>query len=158
MSQRNNKSSYVPYVIISIFVLFGIMIFTMVYGAFQQDINLVRPDYYAQEVKYDTRIQEIKRTLALGDSVDIKYHASEEQVSIRLPKKLNVTMIKGECLFYRPSDSKLDFSVPLALTDEHDQQLNVQKLKAGLWKLKLSFAYDKKEYFKVYQFVKQTFK
>ncbi len=152
MSNSHKDSNLIPYSIIGVFLLFGIMVFVMVFGAFQQDVNLVRTDYYAQEVVYDTRIQEIKRTSELGEQVKIDYIPWENQMQARLPKNFDAAQIRGEYWFYRPSDNQLDFKVPLALSVENTQILNLEKIQKGLWRVELSFTYNDQKYFKTHQF------
>jgi len=149
---NSTKGGSIPLLIIGAFVLFGIMIFSMVYGAFQQDINLVRPDYYAEEIKYDSRIQEIKRANELGKSLSIKYVQGSNLLQVQLPTEFEQNNIQGEYWFFRPSDVSLDFKVPVQLSENNIQNLNLEKLQKGRWIVELLFTYNNQQYFKNYDF------
>ena len=149
---NSTKGGFIPLIIIGAFVLFGIMIFSMVYGAFQQDVNLVRPDYYAEEIKYESRIQEIKRANKLGKSLSIKYIPANKLLQVQLPTEFENTSVQGEYWFFRPSNANLDFKVPIQLSESNLQNLNLEKLQKGRWAVELLFSYKNEKYFKNYDF------
>jgi nitrogen fixation protein FixH len=139
-----SAKSAIPYVIIGAFVLFALYIGVMVQQAMRTDVQLVSADYYQQELGYQERITAEGRTAALPTPVRITEGA--DQLTIQLPPALAGQAIAGQVRFFRPSDSRLDFSVPLRSTTL-TQTLSTAKLKAGHWRVQLDFTANGQRYF-----------
>ena len=148
---ENQKKSNIPQLIIAVFVSFAIFIGYMVYQAFQTDVNLVQDDYYQNSTMHDEHVAEIRRS----EVVDIKLFFDRKQhaVQFEIPNEFDEAKVKGEIHFYRPSDNKLDFKIPIALQNGK-QLLSTEKIIKGKWNVKVSFAYDGENYFKESSFNK----
>ncbi len=108
-------------------------------------INLVEEDYYAQEIKFQDKIEMQKNTQKLKEQPILQY--ADNAFLIKLPSEFKRGDIKGDLHFYRPSDSKLDKVYPLALTAANSQVFDVSTLKEGVWKAKLSWESGEKAYY-----------
>ncbi len=53
----------------------------------------------------------------------------------------------GNLHLYRPSDARLDRNVPLALNAAGIQRLDAKELRDGLWKVRVKWRFDGKDYF-----------
>ncbi len=125
-----------------IFVLFwvGNLIFSATVP-----INLVEEDYYAQEMKYQDKIEMQKNTQKLAEQPILQY--ADNSFLIKLPSEFKSNDIRGDLHFYRPSDSKLDKRYELDLTAANSQVFDVSELQKGVWRAKLSWKAGELSYF-----------
>jgi len=132
---------------------FVILVLTMVGITITKDVDLVTPNYYDKEIKYQEEIDKINNTLRLKDQV--KFDLSVTAFMVSFPALSASSVIKGEVNFYRPSDSKKDFKVPIETDKEFKQVFDVSKIEKGLWKVKVNWNMDGIEYLSNNAFVKQ---
>jgi nitrogen fixation protein FixH len=110
------------YKIASAYLIFVGGISFLVYKTSQAKSDLVTPDYYAQELKYQDKLDESKRTAALSDSMQVTL--KDGALAIKFPKDFTGKNKSGTALLYCPSDENKDvlkdintisdeFSVPL---------------------------------------------
>ena len=109
------------------------------------DHSLVMENYYEEDLKYQKRYDEISN--ALKDST-FHYHylPNEQKLEIKFSNQKNI--IKGKLLFYRPSNSKLDFELPLKLNADQTMEISTKNLALGRWRVKCNWKTGAKEYFK----------
>jgi len=124
------------------FVLFVGLIVTLVTISMRQDINLVAEDYYEQEIEYQDQIDRLKRTSELKVQPEIRLVKPENLVVIAMNQE---KVEKGEALFFRPSDSTMDKLV--TITNNASREISVAGWEPGLWKVKLSWQADGKEFY-----------
>ena len=129
------------------FVVFAILIFTMVFISMKQDINLVSTDYYKQEIAYEDQIQRERNTRSLAVSPEIKFENTSQQVIITFPEELATQVKDGYIHLFRPSDSALDKKYKLELNNKGVQSISVLDNLRGLWKIKLYWEDNAKEYY-----------
>ncbi len=104
--------------------------------AFRQDVNLVHKDYYEKGVDYteqmnvNARSVEFKNAITTGLQNDIFLIDIEESLAARIDS--------GTVLFFRPSNSKNDISIPL---DKLAKKVTIPKeeLLNGRYILKLTW-------------------
>ena len=141
------KKNIWPYAIIAYFVVFITGIATWVSFAMRHDDQLVRPDYYEHEMKYQSQIDRITRTRALNGEAIITYNPVEKNIRIALPAEMCRQKLQGTIHLYRPSDARLDQKISLAPAIDGSQQINVSQLQSGLWRLRLNWNTDGDEYY-----------
>jgi hypothetical protein len=129
------------------FIVFAIMIFTMVYISVNQDVNLVAEDYYKQEIRYQDQIERMKNTKQLSDRPVIVLNKEGQQVIVTFPEKLAGTMVSGSIHLFRPADYASDFQTGLTLDDNNQAFISLSGKPAGLWKVKLTWRDGEKEYY-----------
>ena len=134
-----------PYAIIAVFVLFAGYIGYMVQQAMRTTVDLVSPDYYQQELAYQERMESVARTAALPAPVELRYEAAAQRLTLQLPPAMAEQPVQGEIHFFRPSDQKLDFRLPLQTGT--DQQFNTAKMLPGYWRVRVDFTADNQAYF-----------
>jgi hypothetical protein len=61
-----------------------------------------------------------------------------------MPPALAHQSLQGQLHFFRPSDQKLDFTLPL---QAGTQKFSTVKMKPGYWRARLDFTADKQAYF-----------
>ena len=84
-----------------------------------QDVSLVSDNYYEKSLSYQTEIDKQSRTNSLDEQVKINFNG--EVINILFPSTYLDKNISGEIYFYRPSNPKLDFKLPLELNEEGNQ-------------------------------------
>mgnify|MGYP000985304694 CR=1 FL=1 len=94
------------YKILIVYLVFVAGIVFMVFKSSNEKIDLVTTDYYAKELKYQERIDAVKRTKAL--SAPVKYEVVDHKLIISFPKEFAAEQIKGSALLYCPSDDRRD--------------------------------------------------
>ena len=144
----STQRTFWPYAIMATFVLFAGYIGYMVQRALRTTVDLVSPDYYQQELRYQQRMESVARTQALPAPVRVQYEPAAQRLTLALPPALAAQAVRGQVHFFRPSDQKLDFTLPFAPGGaRHAQQLSTRRLQAGLWRLRLDFTASGQRYF-----------
>jgi hypothetical protein len=126
-------------------IIFAGILVTMVVVCMRQDIFLVADDYYAQEIQYQSRINEINNYNSLSVPLNIKYLKANQIAEVAIPQG-NVTT-KGTIVFFRPSDARFDFEQVIALDANGQQQLDLSGKVPGLWKVKVAWTDNGTAYF-----------
>ncbi|MDH5367825.1 MAG: FixH family protein [Cyclobacteriaceae bacterium] len=124
--------------IVLAFIGFAIVISTMVVISMKQDVNLVSPDYYKQEIAYQDQIHRQENFNALEEKPVVKKESSNVLL-IEFPLKLSTNLVSGDFLFFRPSSSKLDEKFKLDLDNNGTQRISLEKFQKGVWKVRLSW-------------------
>ncbi len=122
--------------ILMVYVAFVAGIVFMVFKSSTQNTDLVTTDYYAKELKYQDKIDEIARTAAL--TAPVQYRLENNTMTIIFPKDFTGKKLVGEALLYCPSDKKKDIKQPFTVLDEA-LKLTVPAGSNGLFELHLSW-------------------
>lgn len=147
MSALTKKFNPWPFAIIAYFAVFIAGIVGFVIFATRQKMDLVRADYYDEEIRFQEQIDRANRTKSLNAPIAIRYDASRSTLFLSLPTTPAQRVTKGRVQLYRPSDARLDLATQLTLGDDGVQQLDAKKLKPGLWKVRVLWELDGQEYF-----------
>lgn len=129
------------------FLLFITSMAVWVAFAVRQDMDLVRKDYYEEEMRHQQQIDRTRRAREIRAQVGIAYDAARQILTITLPAAHVRQETAGQIRFYRPSDAKLDQDVQLALNPDGTQQIDTSKLRGGLWKIRLFWNAGGDEYY-----------
>jgi len=122
--------------ILIVYIVFVLGIVFMVYKASTQNSDLVTTDYYAKELKYQDKIEEVKRLSAL--SAPVEYAIKDNTLTIKFPKDFAGKQLAGEAVLYCPSNEKKDLRKRFTLQDE-PLQLEIPAGSKGLYELHLSW-------------------
>ncbi len=131
-------------------ILIAIIVFlagtaVMVMIAINSETGLVAKNYYEQGINYQEKIDRINRSNSLPEKVAIEF--SPKAVSIYIPRMFERDKIKGEITFYRPSNAKDDFKLPLQVDSERKMLIGTDKLEKGFWKIQVDWSVDTVKYF-----------
>ena len=124
------------YKIVFAYIAFVLGITYMVIRSSMQKTDLVTTDYYAKELKYQDKIDEMKRTGVL--SAEIKCEIKDTQLVIEFPKDFTGKKLEGEAVLYCPSDESRDIKKGFSVLDA-PVLLSVSSVKAGQYELHLSW-------------------
>ncbi|HVR36637.1 MAG TPA: FixH family protein [Methylomirabilota bacterium] len=136
-----------PHAIIAWFVAFASALAAWVTVVFQQDMDLVRPDYYEEEIRFQRQLDQMNRTAAIRHDVSVLYDPAEDEVTVRLPAGHAAQHPVGSIQFYRPSNAALDFDVPLAVETTGVQNIDASALRSGHWRIRVRWTVAAREYF-----------
>ena len=128
-----------------LYVSFVVLILTMVFMCFGQDVELVSSDYYAQEIKFQDKINAINNEKKLEES--IQHSINNEKIVLTIDSVLLSKDFEGTINFFRPSDSSKDFKLKMKFAN-NEQVVSCKKLVHGAYKLQLSWISNKTNYFK----------
>ena len=123
----------------------GGMLF-LVYKCTQQNIDLVSVDYYAQELKFQDKIDRLNNSEQHDVKLAIVYTPEQSNIQITFPENSNSKNTKGEIVLFRPDNSKLDFKVPVDIA-EGIQNIPTENLTKGLWRVKSSWSTNDTPYY-----------
>ena len=145
-SHQPQPTSPWPYSIIGVYLVFVSALGAYITFALSNDVELVSADYYQRELEYESQMDRIKRTQALGDRVRISSTDHGRTLLLTLPVKQGTKKPQGEIHFYSPLDADEDRRIPLDLNANGTQTLATHHLRKGLWRVKLSWAVDTNEF------------
>ena len=132
--------------IVIAFVLFMSFILYFVFKVqtdHKYDNELVTEDYYKKEIQVQSDIDNTKNANELKTKVVIT--STTEGITVAFPNNLDSKKIKGKISLYRPSNQKLDFAIPIALSN-FDLLIPKNNLVGGLWDISVEWTYEGKTY------------
>ena len=119
----------------------------LVVMACSQRVDLVSPDYYERELKFQGQIDQVERTHRAASQASVAYDAPGKCITVSLPADQAGHEISGRIELYRPSASGMDRAVKLAPDVKGVQRLDAAGLAPGLWKVRVSWTFDRQDYF-----------
>jgi hypothetical protein len=128
-----------------VIVLFFLAVIAFFIYISNLDINLVEDNYYEKELAYQQRIDKLSNTSSLPGKIEVSQEPGV--VIIQFPRLDSILTSEGTILFYRPSDPKKDFTVPIQLNDSCRQVLNISRIDKGKWVIKLDWKMAGIEYY-----------
>lgn len=132
------------YKILIVYLAFAAGIATMVIKSSSQKIDLVTPDYYAQELKHQQKIDAAKRAEALSSKVSYTINASKLQ--IMLPTEFESKETTVSLLLYCPADNDKDVKKAF-ITGNRIVTLELPPYIKGAYELQLSWVAEGNEYY-----------
>ena len=124
------------YKILFVYVLFILGILFMVFKSSTQKTDLVTADYYARELKYQEKIDEMNRVVAL--SAPVEFSIKDNSLIIHFPADFAGKKLVGEAVLYCPSDENKDMKQKFTVQDA-PVVLPVSSVKTGMYELHLSW-------------------
>lgn len=132
----------------SIFIFYGtfvvVLIGFLIFTTFHK-VDLVDNNYYDKELKYESQIEKMNRTLALPEKLSV--NTDGKAMEIKYPGNFDHSTISGRIHFFRPSNEKLDFTINVSADSANTQLINVTKAKRGLWRLKIDWQAGENTYY-----------
>lgn len=136
-----------PVAIIGFFAVFIVWIAGFIVFSTFHRVDLVSPDYYAQELRHQEQIDRRERAQALPDRVRITYDAARQNLTLTLPIEHALLQPVGVIHFYRPSAAGLDQKRPLDVGSDGRQVLDARQLDPGLWRVRVQWTVEGRDYF-----------
>jgi len=111
-------------------ILFMGFIGSMVYIAFTKNADLVRDDYYENELAFDQTKQEKRNYTLTGEKIHIE--KNENGITFLFPEMMDNNS-DGTIEFYRPDQKKYDREFVLAMNDSRMQLLDYDNFVEGYY-------------------------
>lgn len=144
-SQISSRNPW-PWAIVGTLVLFLAGTVSLVVLACSQKVDLISRNYYEQELKFQAQIERQDHARKLPDAA-VTYDAAARRILISLPKEHANRTVSGWIQLYRPSAAGLDREIALNVDARGSQALDAAALQPGLWKVRVFWKADNKEYF-----------
>lgn len=135
-----------PHAVMGFFALLITALVSVLWFAFHHPTELISVDYYDQEMRFQGRIDSIHRTQALGRQVAVE--RLDGRLILSLPPDQARRGVAGTIHFFRPSDSRLDRRLPLAVNDAGRQEINLGQLDSGRWKVRFEWQVGGETFFR----------
>ena len=130
--------------ILFVYLGFVIGIMVLVFLANQQKFDLVTPNYYDAELKFQNVIDQKQRVTELSAPPKIAH--SVNSVSIQLPEEFLNKNVTGELYLYRTSDASKDLKTNFETT-KSCVEVSLKNNISGAYEVKLSWKADGKTYY-----------
>lgn len=133
----------------SIVIAFGAFMTFILYFVFtvqsdsKYDNELVVEEYYKKDALFGEDYIKMQNAQDLADKPVVIQ--KKDSLEIKFPESIAMDKIKGTVSFYRPSNKKLDFQLPISLSNP---SLLIPKtnLVGGRWDIFIDWDYDSKSY------------
>jgi hypothetical protein len=97
--------------IILVFIVFGLLMGTLIYMSVKTEFELVSKEYYKEELAYQEVIDARKNAETLSSSITLNYQ--DKRLHLLMPAEMKSRVDSGEIYFYCPADAKKDTILPL---------------------------------------------
>ncbi|HXG46543.1 MAG TPA: FixH family protein [Methylomirabilota bacterium] len=141
------RRSLWPAGLVVFFIMFISAMATYIGWAVRQDMDLVRADYYEEDLRYDRHMERLRRTAPFRGEIAVAHESASGTLSIRLPAVHRRAGLTGRVHLYRASDAGLDRTFLLVPGVQGTQRLRVGALAAGPWKARVFWEVGGEEYF-----------
>jgi nitrogen fixation protein FixH len=135
-----------PTAIIGYFVVFISFLIGFVAFASRQRVELVRKDYYDEEILFQQQIDRAKRTQPFHGRVFVNYDAAARGITVAVPPEHVSDGFSGKVTFYRPSDSQLDRRLELRPDSTGRLTIDARGIQGGLWRVRIDWSIRGLEY------------
>ncbi|MFZ4547515.1 MAG: FixH family protein [Bacteroidales bacterium] len=129
------------FIFIALFLLAN---FFVIYKSLQQKYDLVDKEYYPQGLEYQKQIDRFANANSLTGK--ITFSEASGELLITYPVELKGKEIKGNVIFFRPSDENADFSDSIKFDTAMIQRIPVKKMLSGKYIAKFFWKMDGKEF------------
>ncbi len=126
-------------------ILFILTMISVVIFSFNQQVNLVTPEYYPKGVQYEDHITKVKNAALLKEKVYYKH--IDNKIILSFPEEFTGKTVSGTVQFYYITDYKKDYKFELKLNKDRTQEFSVNDLVSGRYILKIDWKDNKKAYF-----------
>ncbi len=123
---------------------FVVLIVTLVASSMRQSFDLVAPDYYGQEIKYQEVIDAGKNQSALSAPVSLQVTPSN--ITVNFPTEFKDKALVGTVLFYSPVHAAWDKEIAIAASN-NTMEIARNVLPGNYYKVKLKWEADGKKYY-----------
>lgn len=127
----------------AIFISFILFFIIKVQSNPKYDNELVIEEYYKNDAKFGDEMIRVQNAQDLKQKPAVA--TTPDGIRILFPVEFSSKAIKGKVRFYRPSNKKFDFEVPILLSNS-SMQVSKDKLLGGRWDINMEWEYQGKQY------------
>ena len=128
---------------IALFMSFILYFVIKVQSDSKYDNDLVVEEYYKKDALYGEDYIKMQNAADLVEKPMVIQ--TKDSVEVKFPSSMNLQEIKGTVSFYRPSNKKLDFQVPISLS-KPSLLIPKTNLVGGRWDIYIDWDYQSKSY------------
>ena len=136
-----------PWAIVAWFICFFGVVVGLTTTAIRSRTDVVSPDYYAQELRFQDRIDASARTDALPSQPTVFVDEHRRSLHLQLPGGAAPGNATGRINLYRPDDARLDQEFSLKLDATGTQLIPVASLRPGRWKVRIAWQSEGREFY-----------
>lgn len=126
-----------------VIIAFMTFIVSMVFRAFGRDADLVREDYYENEINFDNNKESTINYNQLAEKIEIT--KKPEGIIVHYPSVITKNTV-GQINFYRPDNKKLDREFAIQPENLNEQNLAYSNFKEGYYDITIDWLSEKKSY------------
>ncbi len=108
--------------------------------------ELVTPDYYERDLRYQQTYDSRARAGALGTEAGVSFEEATRRLRVHLPARQGHSVREATLHLYRPAAAEADRTVPLTIGLEGHCDLDAGDLAPGLWRVRLAWKYADQTY------------
>lgn len=127
-----------------IYTAFALATTAFVTFAMGRPVDLVQPDYYAQSLRQDERMEAVANAEHLGAMAGIA--VVDRAVEVALPPAHAATA-KGTITLYRPSNASADRKAEVSIDAAGRQRVSLDKAAPGLWIVQVAWTAQGRAYY-----------
>lgn len=127
-----------------VFIVFATGMIYLVYRCMHVSTDLVSREYYKDELKYQDIIDGTRTANTLSGRVQLIQH--NEVITVHLPSEMKNEKVSGTIWFYCAADANKDRHIPIATSEEAEQQLDKKILLPGIYTVKFDWISNNKHY------------
>ncbi|MBY0424552.1 MAG: FixH family protein [Cytophagales bacterium] len=121
--------------IVLVIVMFMGFITFLVTKMVGQKVDLVQDGYYKSDLEYEKQQRKEKNYLSWKDPIQVEMNSTE--LELGFPAEIMGPDVTGTVVLFRPANKREDKLFMLKLNPEGKQQVPINGLAKGLWKLKI---------------------
>ena len=125
----------------AVFITFILYFVLKVQSDSKYNNELVVEEYYKHDARFGDEMVRVQNAQDLAQKPTIT--SSNTGVSIVFPDVFSPEKIKGKVIFYRSSNKKLDFEVPISSAS---LLVPIKDLVPGRWEINMEWQYEGKQY------------
>lgn len=125
----------------------------LVYIAVKQDFSLVEKDYYQKAVNYQQQIDKIQNANSLDEKLKIVY--SNKNLKLQFPSLFQDEIMEGTIQLYNAVNEENDLNIQLKLNENLSQEITLNKLTRGRYKVKVEWKAGDKEFYQELEIMHQ---
>lgn len=132
-------------IVIAFAVFISFILFMVITMSTDKKYNhdLVTPDYYQKELAYQDEIDAEENANKLSSKV--KVQKIPQGILLLFPEELKEKNCTGKVSLYRPSNKKLDFYLPLKISNAQ-MLIPENRLLAGRWDIIINWTCEEQKY------------
>lgn len=134
------KFSWGKGIVLAIVAFMAFIVYFLVKATTDTSYNheFVTENYYEKELEAPKRAQIEDFTRQKAMEVAIRYQ-NPDGITFTFPDLQKAPSIKGKISFYRPSNQKLDFELPIEVDAQQQMHIPHQKLVSGRWNITIEY-------------------
>ncbi len=136
-----NSNKYWPWAITGVFLVFCSFIVIFAIFAKSYKVELVAPNYYEKEIKYQETIDQENQYISWNNKFKIQQNVGELILQLENPIS---DFIIGDVVFYKPNNKSSDRTYPIVLDEAGKMSISKSDLEKGNAQIEIDFEYEGK--------------